>query len=520
MKEAKSPKSSVASNQPASKTEPFFSKNSANPFFKAQSAPIQKQDQPKRSAGPQTTDKPANTNNLPEGLKNGVEQLSGYAMDDVKVHRNSSKPKEVGALAYAQGTDIHLGSGQEKHLPHEAWHVVQQKQGRVKPTLQMKGGVNVNDDAGLEAEADVMGEKAMQLRQSKTPIPKPKPLSLNHFPIQRRILDAHGAPINIDAAVLELETAIPAAKRSRLRPNLFRRLVEGLVDSSVKDFSLQEAKEMLISRNTQLATGNDNSALSTSHPDSISAPGLKLTSSLLGPSKSKQLGRMISADEGTHFAESVEPNMDANAASMTSSGPQALVAAADPEDIARRARNLANLMRDLPKVKIKKGTRLLHVTSDRGDWLKKGFVGGNQPEGYSFFTLLSRGPGDAHTSDVSAALVYVLDRDIDAFFVQQYQSIVLNKQKTTHATGDHHTISSESGGLNLGGDFAISLLENLPMDQRIKAFISPSEAELAFYNHAIPQFLTRSTLITNKAGGTIHPSKILSTDSRKVEQLQ
>ncbi len=56
--------------------------------------------------------------------------------------------------------DIHLGAGQEKHLPHEAWHVVQQKQGRVKPTMQMKGGVLVNDEMGLEKEADVMGQKA------------------------------------------------------------------------------------------------------------------------------------------------------------------------------------------------------------------------------------------------------------------------------------------------------------------------------------------------------------------------
>jgi hypothetical protein len=65
------------------------------------------------------------------------------------------------SLAYAQGTDIHLGPGQEKHLPHEAWHVVQQKQGRVKPTMQLKGKVNINDDAGLEKEADVMGAEAL-----------------------------------------------------------------------------------------------------------------------------------------------------------------------------------------------------------------------------------------------------------------------------------------------------------------------------------------------------------------------
>jgi hypothetical protein len=54
---------------------------------------------------------------------------------------------------------------QEKHLAHEAWHVVQQKQGRVRPTLQMRNGVAINDDAGLEKEADVMGTKALQMRR-------------------------------------------------------------------------------------------------------------------------------------------------------------------------------------------------------------------------------------------------------------------------------------------------------------------------------------------------------------------
>ncbi|TPG40832.1 DUF4157 domain-containing protein [Flavobacterium pectinovorum] len=105
-----------------------------------------------------------NHTGLPDHLKSGIENLSGHSMDDVKVHYNSAKPAQLNAHAYAQGTDIHLASGQEKHLPHEAWHVVQQKQGRVKPTLQMKGKVNVNDDSGLEKEADVMGAKAVQLK--------------------------------------------------------------------------------------------------------------------------------------------------------------------------------------------------------------------------------------------------------------------------------------------------------------------------------------------------------------------
>ncbi len=101
-----------------------------------------------------------NNTGLPDQLKSGIENLGGFAMDDVKVHYNSSKPAQLQAHAYAQGTDIHLAPGQEKHLPHEAWHVVQQKQGRVKPTLQMKG-IAINDDSALETEADVMGEKAM-----------------------------------------------------------------------------------------------------------------------------------------------------------------------------------------------------------------------------------------------------------------------------------------------------------------------------------------------------------------------
>jgi len=110
----------------------------------------------------QPIQKKENNTGLPDNLKTGMENLSGMSLDDVKVHKNSDKPAQLQAHAYAQGTDIHLGPGQEKHLPHEAWHVVQQKQGRVKPTMQMKGKVNVNDDAGLEKEADVMGQKALQ----------------------------------------------------------------------------------------------------------------------------------------------------------------------------------------------------------------------------------------------------------------------------------------------------------------------------------------------------------------------
>ncbi|WP_223112529.1 DUF4157 domain-containing protein [Pseudomonas syringae] len=101
-----------------------------------------------------------NATGLPDQLKSGIESLSGVSMDRVRVHYNSGKPAQLQAHAYTQGHDIHVGPGQERYLPHESWHVVQQAQGRVKPTVRMKGH-RVNDDAGLEREADVMGGRAL-----------------------------------------------------------------------------------------------------------------------------------------------------------------------------------------------------------------------------------------------------------------------------------------------------------------------------------------------------------------------
>jgi Domain of unknown function (DUF4157) len=143
---------------------------------KEEEKPVQKQaaptdEKPKRSSG---TIHPSNheeaqeqTACLPDRLKMGIEALSGISMDDVKVHYNSLKPRQIGALAYTQGTDIYLAPGQEQHLSHEAWHVVQQKQGRVAPTMQAKG-LGVNDDRGLEQEATAMGQKAASGQHSVT----------------------------------------------------------------------------------------------------------------------------------------------------------------------------------------------------------------------------------------------------------------------------------------------------------------------------------------------------------------
>jgi hypothetical protein len=99
---------------------------------------------------------------LPDALKSGIEALSGQSLDQVRLRRNSSKPAQLNAPARAQSSEIHLAPGQQKHLPREAWRVVQQAQGRVRPTGQLKASVPINDDPVLETEADVTGAKALQ----------------------------------------------------------------------------------------------------------------------------------------------------------------------------------------------------------------------------------------------------------------------------------------------------------------------------------------------------------------------
>ncbi len=99
-----------------------------------------------------------NKTGLPDNLKSGIETLSGMSLDHVRVHYNSAKPAQLNAHAYAQGSDIHLGPGQEHRLPHEAWHVVQQAQGRVGDNQRSHIGLG-GDAASLERQADLLAKR-------------------------------------------------------------------------------------------------------------------------------------------------------------------------------------------------------------------------------------------------------------------------------------------------------------------------------------------------------------------------
>lgn len=104
--------------------------------------------------------KKENKTGLPDNLKSGILNLSGMSIDAVTIYYNIDQPAQLNSLAYAKGTEIHLSTTQEIQLPHEAWHVVQQQQGRVKATMQLKENVIVPTESALEKEAAIMGMKA------------------------------------------------------------------------------------------------------------------------------------------------------------------------------------------------------------------------------------------------------------------------------------------------------------------------------------------------------------------------
>ncbi|WP_075164051.1 eCIS core domain-containing protein [Microscilla marina] len=150
-------------NNPAiqAKQRPIQRKNSNNAYAskEGQKPPIQAKQEPIKRR---------QNNNKETQVKKNVGQLMGTDVSDTKVHYNSSKPAQLQAEATAQGNQVHLAPGKEKHLGHELTHVAQQKQGIVKPTVQANNGTSINNDPRLEKQADDIGAKALQMKSNNT----------------------------------------------------------------------------------------------------------------------------------------------------------------------------------------------------------------------------------------------------------------------------------------------------------------------------------------------------------------
>jgi Domain of unknown function (DUF4157) len=128
---------------------------------------------------------------MPAAVQAKMERAFGADFSAVRIH-DGTDAQAAGALAYAQGTDIHFAPGQyDPHSPrgqellgHELAHVVQQAQGRVRAPAQGKG-LAVNSDPALEREADRMGERAAR-GEVMDGAPAVRPASSRGVPLQRK----------------------------------------------------------------------------------------------------------------------------------------------------------------------------------------------------------------------------------------------------------------------------------------------------------------------------------------------
>ena len=111
---------------------------------------------------------------LPAATQAQMGNAFDFDFSGVRVHEGG-QASAMGALAYTQGTDVHFAPGQydpgsgkgQELIGHELAHVVQQSEGRVATTTQFKGE-GMNEDEGLEREADDLGARAARGEQVRT----------------------------------------------------------------------------------------------------------------------------------------------------------------------------------------------------------------------------------------------------------------------------------------------------------------------------------------------------------------
>lgn len=144
-----------------------------------------------------------NRTGIPTQAKWDIEAKSRLSMDDVRVHYHSDMPAKLGALAYTQGTQVYIGTGQERYLRHELGHVVQQKLGLVRANARYNGGPALNTEETLERQADRIGAGSWR-----------QPVVNNSMPRIQRYED----PI-VQAAghITEVKEAVPISTASDLK---------------------------------------------------------------------------------------------------------------------------------------------------------------------------------------------------------------------------------------------------------------------------------------------------------------
>jgi hypothetical protein len=147
---------------------------------------------------------------LPDTLRAKMEQALGADFSDVRVHASSQAATELGAQAFARGSDLHFAPGTydpesstgQELIGHELAHVIQQRAGAAADP--MGDGDGVARDPALESEADAAGAAAARGETARISgadgaggAPAPAPGGAR--PAQARFVQS-GAPLPSNAA--------------------------------------------------------------------------------------------------------------------------------------------------------------------------------------------------------------------------------------------------------------------------------------------------------------------------------
>jgi hypothetical protein len=150
------------------------------PQFSLESSPAQL----KAGAAPSGGISEGSSVTLPPEVSAKMESTMDVDTSQINIKKDSEKAEAAGALAMAQGNEIHFAKGQydpnskqgQSLIGHEVKHFEQQSKGQVQATSSVNG-MPVNDNAGLEAEADRAGEQAAQAKADPNAVAQKKSAS-------------------------------------------------------------------------------------------------------------------------------------------------------------------------------------------------------------------------------------------------------------------------------------------------------------------------------------------------------
>lgn len=222
-----------------------------------------------------------NRTGLPDDLKAGMEAQSGLSLDRVRVRYNSGQPARFGAAAATRGLAIDVAPGQERHIPHELGHVVQQMRGRVRATMQLHG-IPLNDDPALEAEADRLGSLALRrgvaVHAAGTD-PHPGPV----MPAQPSQALSPAAPLQL------MPRNVPKAKKPKVR-----RQEAALAAATRRISPSRAAKKLDVNYRSQRRSGGfglsrDKNLIYPRNPAELISRNAKLGKELFAPRRRKAM---------------------------------------------------------------------------------------------------------------------------------------------------------------------------------------------------------------------------------------